>query len=500
MKKGLIACLCMLLLVAGSMVSMGYVQAGSEDTIYDGVSIDGMDVSGMTKQQAEDAFDAYMEKLMEAKVSFCAYGKNYDISLEDGGLLFDGSDLVETAYAYGRKGNMLARYKEIVTIAKTPVDISLSKEINSADFEEKLKDMTNALNVEPKNASLVKQNGKLVVVEEEVGKEVDYDATMQKMLDAMADGWHGEDITVDMQIKEAQPKYTTSDFDQVKDVLGTFSTKYSGTKDRELNLINGCKKINGSVLFPGEVFSVYDAASPFNTANGYHAANQYLNGEVVSGVGGGICQVSTTLYNAVLCAELEVTQRAPHSMVVSYVPRSADAAIAGTYKDLKFKNNTDAPIYIEAGAGGGTVTFTIYGHETRSSNRTIKFESKTISTKEAGDPIETVDKTKPAGYRHVTQGAHTGYKAELWKYVYVDGKQTESVKVNTSTYNASPARVTVGPEKDEDTDTTESDSKKDSSDKKDKKTKTDKTDKNKKSDKTNEAATQAPAEDSQPED
>ena len=96
---------------------------------------------------------------------------------------------------------------------------------------------------------------------------------------------------------------------------------------------NGCRLINGTTLYPGEEFSTLDKISPFTEANGYYPAGSYLNGMVVDSLGGGICQVSTTLYNAVLLSELEVTQRSNHSMIISYVKPSMDAAIAeGIYR------------------------------------------------------------------------------------------------------------------------------------------------------------------------
>lgn len=113
-------------------------------------------------------------------------------------------------------------------------------------------------------------------------------------------------------------------------------------------MTNGCRLIDGTLLYPGDEFSTYETVAPFSEANGYYMAGSYLNGKVVDSIGGGICQVSTTLYNAVLLAELDVTMRYNHSMVVSYVDPSADAAIAeSSGKDFKFVNNTDYPIYIE---------------------------------------------------------------------------------------------------------------------------------------------------------
>ena len=131
--------------------------------------------------------------------------------------------------------------------------------------------------------------------------------------------------------------------------LGGFSTDFSSSAaGRATNVKNACSLINGSVIYPGEQFSVYEAISPITTDNGYQIAGAYENGQVVDSVGGGVCQVATTLYNAVIRAELDIVQRYNHSMIVSYVKPSDDAAIAGTYKDLKFKNNLDNPVYIGA--------------------------------------------------------------------------------------------------------------------------------------------------------
>ena len=126
-----------------------------------------------------------------------------------------------------------------------------------------------------------------------------------------------------------QPKGNAEELTKVKDVLGTFTTSFSSSgRDRSANVTNGCNLINGATLFPGETFSTYEAVSPFTESNGYYMAGSYLNGQVVDSIGGGICQVSTTLYNAVLKAELQVEERHNHSMIVGYVKPSMDAAIA----------------------------------------------------------------------------------------------------------------------------------------------------------------------------
>ena len=132
-------------------------------------------------------------------------------------------------------------------------------------------------------------------------------------------------------------------------------------------------------------------------------------------------------------AELEITMRFNHSMLVSYVQPSMDAAIAGDYKDLRFKNNLDAPVYIEGYCSGGVIYFNVYGKETRPANREISFESETVSTTDPETKFN-LDSSLAIGYWSVDQSAHTGCVAQLWKIVKVDGEQQSRDLFNKSNY------------------------------------------------------------------
>ena len=164
---------------------------------------------------------------------------------------------------------------------------------------------------------------------------------------------------------------------------------------------------------------------------------------MVESVGGGVCQVSTTLYNAIIRAELEVVQRFNHSMIVSYVDPSDDAAIAGTYKDFKFKNNLDDPIYIEGYCSGGIITFNVYGVEMRKEGREVSFHSETVSETEPEIQFN-FDGSQPVGYYSVDQSPHKGIVARLWKTVKENGEVVSDEVFNNSNYKASPKIVTVG--------------------------------------------------------
>ena len=306
--------------------------------------------------------------------------------------------------------------------------------------------------VKPKNAKLKRTNGEFVIKRGKVGKLIDTDATKEAVItEVNANIINSEALSVTAVIIEEDPEYTSEDMARCKDVLGKFSTEFKESQiERSANLRNAASFIDGSVIYPGETFSVAEAIYPLSADNGYKEAPSYADGQVVESLGGGVCQVSTTLYNAILAAELEIVQRANHSMVVTYVEPSMDAAIAGDYKVLKFSNNTDTPVYIQAAVYGGVITFTVYGHETRPAGRTVKYESVIVETIEPGKDVVTKDPEKPESYEKVTQSAHVGYVANLYKVVYENGVEVSREKINYSKYNAEPRYVTVGTKKEKD--------------------------------------------------
>ena len=165
--------------------------------------------------------------------------------------------------------------------------------------------------------------------------------------------------TLTLPLEEKYADIGDEDLLKVGDVLGSFTTSFASSgANRSKNVANGCRLIDGTTLYPGEEFSAIDKITPFTEANGYEFAGSYVAGQVVDTVGGGICQVSSTLYNAVLRAELEVTERNNHSMIVTYVNKSADAAISeSSHKNFRFVNNTEYPIYIEGYTEGKKITF-----------------------------------------------------------------------------------------------------------------------------------------------
>ncbi|MGN0155576.1 MAG: VanW family protein [Lachnospiraceae bacterium] len=455
MKKRNILKVCTLFLIAGIVtVAACHVKAENADkqTIYAGVYLDGVYVGGLTKEEAMEEYDKYIDGIEDLKLTFTTSVGSYSTTLEEIDVSVSVEDAVDTAFNYGRQGNILTRYKEIKALEEENVVLVPEKKFDEEKLKEKLENETSDIVNAPKNASITRENGEFIIYDGEKGTSIKVDETVKEVEDIFAAEWEQKDIKISAVVEEQEPQYTTDDFYKIDSVLGQSVTNYnSGNTARSQNLATGASKVSGTVLMPGEQFSMYNTVSPFTEENGYANAGQYVsNGkgmELVDGLGGGICQVSTTLYNAVLKSELQVDERYPHSLTVSYVDKGRDAAIAGDYMDFKFTNNTEYPIYIEGYAGGGSISFAIYGHDTRPSNRTISFESKVIETYEPGEPEEIEDDTLEEGKEVTEQEAHTGYYVELWKNIYIDGVLTDSVKVDGSQYKAQAAKIRIGTKK-----------------------------------------------------
>lgn len=416
------------------------------DMVPKGVSIDGQDLGGIDTEEAKQKVEEYVSQISGQSVALEVAGTKVETTAGELGFHWENTDVLENVIEEYGSGDIIDRYLKQKDLENDPVDIQLEFKIDKGAVENFVTTQCQPFVQEAVDASIIRENGAFIVTPSQDGISVDLDTTIRQLNEALKDGLK-EPILVEAAVTQTQPAKTTEMLSSIQDVLGTFSTDFSSSgASRSKNLQVGSGKINGAVLMPGETLSGYECMHPFTTANGYASAAAYENGQVVDSVGGGVCQIATTLYNAALLAEMEITQRQNHSMVVSYVKPSNDAAIAGTYKDIKITNPYDTPIYIEGGTSGKTLTFTIYGKETRPANRTIKYVSETLGVTDPGEPITNVDPSLQPGARVRVQAAHRGVRSRLWKYVYIDGVETEKTILHTDTYNASKAIYRVGPE------------------------------------------------------
>lgn len=268
----------------------------------------------------------------------------------------------------------------------------------------------------------------------------DFDvAEAQQLLDGT------EERYVEVPVQLLAPEVTTEDLKSklFRDTLSSSTTKFNaGLKNRTTNVKLAASHINGTILNPGDVFSYNKTVGPRTYANGFLDATVFANGGAEDGVGGGICQVSSTLYVAALHADLSIVERKNHSLYVSYVPLGQDATVAYGAIDFRFENNTDYPIKIVAGTKGSSLTISLLG--TKTQNKKVEIATSTLSS----DPFQVVyqdDPTLQPGATKVKSGGYPGYKTQSYRVVYVDGKEVSRTLENTSTYKRLDKVILQGP-------------------------------------------------------
>lgn len=435
--SGIAAMLCLFLAVPVSM------RAEETERIAEGVYIGSIYVGGMTEAEAQAAVQAYVEEAADVNFTLVVGEESVEVTAEELGIEFSDMSLIEEAMDITRGGNLIKRYKDKKELENGEKVIDMRLSVNHDTVNALLEAKAGELNQEAVDNGLVREEGEFVFIKGAQGIEVNVAESVALVEAFVRDSWDGTAAEVELAAEIVEPRGSKDELSQITDLLGGYSTNYRDSNaNRCTNITVAAGLINGTILYPGDEFSVADAIGPLDASNGYKLAGAYENGQTVESYGGGVCQVSSTLYNAVILAELEVTERSNHSMIVSYVKPSMDAAIAGDYKDLCFVNNQDLPIYIEGYTVGKDVFFNIYGHETRPANRVVTYESEVVSKEQPG--IQFVATGDPVGYIGVAQSAHVGYVARLWKVVTVDGVEESREIVNKSTYKSSPKIVNVG--------------------------------------------------------
>ena len=356
------------LLLGGGALGAGYrVASGrlANDAAHIalGVRIAGVAVGGLTPDEAHEKARGWARTQSARPVTFRApvSGKQWNLTLAEVGGRFDVDPAVQKAFAVGKKANWWDTL--LHGTREWDVDVAPDFHLNEKQVERSIARIAKTVNTPPRSAKAkVTAEGTLELVkQEEKGIAVDVAATkaalLQKGPESLRNG--GEAALV---IRETKPLVTAADFGKVGTLIGSFHTGYgSSSSARRHNVETAAAHINGTLLGPGEVFSYNDIVGPRTRELGWLDAPTYQDGQVVPGPGGGVCQVSTTLYNAVLRAGLKIVQRSHHSMPVHYVDAGCDATVAYGDIDFRFANTTDAPLLVMAKTEGGKLTFNLFG-------------------------------------------------------------------------------------------------------------------------------------------
>ncbi len=448
------------------------ISNNSDTKIKKGVSIEGVDVSGLSKEEAKIKVQKDFLNKLDDTIYF-QYGENiYSLGLEQINVHFKLDDAIDKAYNVGRLGSIFDKDIEVIRTKKKKVNFTIDVEYDEIALDACIIDISAKLPEQVEQPSYYIEDGNLIITSGKIGKAAENEATKAIISEALNNkNYNGvyydiptydkypDEINVDKihdeiykEVKNAyytveprmvypeevgvdfaesvetikeqiasekkseyyvELKYTPAEItvndigvEAFPDQLATFSTAYVNNQNRTTNLILASNKINGTVIMPGETFSYNTVVGERTIAAGYRNAAIYENGQVVDGLGGGICQVSSTLYNSVLYANLDVVERSNHMFLTTYVGGGRDATVAYGSLDFKFKNNRDYPVKIVSSVGGGYCTVSLYGLK-----------------KDDDYTVEVV--TKKTGSRTY----------QTYKNLYQYGQFIGSVLVSTDTYS-----------------------------------------------------------------
>lgn len=506
----LLAIVAMLLLSASVFAYMTL----QNDGIYKGVTVDGLDVSGLDTQAVRQFLEAELSKPAEGmEITLKAGDSELKASYPELGVEYDVKRAAEDAYSIGRSGNVFIRLYDIAKSGVKGTQISVlqssdqakidnfvtrfsvnkfksvkentliitdnsvvirsgnhGESIDRTETANLVKDMIKSgkggtiepqviitnpakFNVddlysqivsEPVDAAYKVENSQLVMVPHSMGREIDKTA----LANIVADVEKTEDNKRTLPVIFTKPAITSDMVSTMlfRDELASFSTTFSTAtengRNRKYNMGLAVAKIEGLILLPGDEFSYNKVVGPRDVEHGYKEAHVYINGRVENGIGGGICQVSTTMYNAILKADLKVNERRSHSFTVGYVPLGQDATAYYGGTDFRFVNSTRWPIRLNASVSGNKISFKMTGTN-ETPDKSVIISSKTLShtpheIKYIDDPNLQYGKTK------TKQEGSDGYVVETYKTVKMGGKVISQAKLHTSTYKPCTEEILVG--------------------------------------------------------
>ena len=458
-----------LVIVIAAAGVMGYLFLGPKNTLagdnlqeildngtfYDGVRLAGVDLSGMTLDEARPLVEEKAdESLKGISIDYKVDEDTFSLTADQLGAKADVDQALQKALLYGREGNFAQRMSAINDAKQKGVEIEMPVTYDQSVILESLKANDDKINVPAQDAGVnfekisdegsMTTNSKITLTDEVVGKEVDDEALAETIFTQLGQN-NFETVVAETQV--TQPKLTKAQLEDRYTMLGTFKTEYgSSAEGRRYNIWKMADIINGVKIEPGETWSINEEAGPRTYSRGWKGAPGISNGEYQEEAGGGICQVSSTLYGSILRAEVKVVDRTHHSWPLTYVDGGLAATISTGAPDFKIQNNYDIPIYIVATCDGSarTIEVSIYGPKFED-GLTRDFTSVKISESYSGGEKVIQDPSMAEGQRRVKQDQHPRRVYEVYKHWYdADGNEVKKEKFSTETYAAFPAIVYVG--------------------------------------------------------
>ncbi|MFZ5640108.1 MAG: VanW family protein [Bacillota bacterium] len=406
--------------------------------VFPGVFINGIDVGNLTPAEAEAKLRQKLEALSETTLVLRHENKKWHLPYSDLEVKLNYRQSAWSAYELGRETNPVARVISSFKLRRHRADIDLEITFNESKADGFLTVLARELNHPGRDARVSWQNGRLVVTPEQNGMELDIPAARQQIIEAVKALTAGP---VDLAVKQKIPRVMARELASIKDELASFTTTFDpGKTNRAHNIRLAAEFLNNSIVKPGEIFSFNKQVGPRMAKYGYKEAPVIANNRLQPGIGGGVCQVSTTLYQALLHAGMSAKERTPHSKPPGYVPLGQDAAVADNQIDFTFENTGQYPVLITAAVAGNKLTVRILGKKEH--NYVVRLTSENIR-KITPAQVTVADPSLPRGKKIFTKGDY-GYRVKVFRTITENGKVVKKELLSDDYYRPTDAVVRVG--------------------------------------------------------
>ncbi len=416
MKRKYIATVSALIVVVGGAVTGLVWPTGN--TIY-GLTLDGHSIS----HQSMDEVDTYLQErnTQSQRIHIVdPKGKETTMNLDDLGITIDRAGTLTDVMDYGYESDVMTYVMHRVDALLHGKVMNIRYKVDGPVAESYFLNYAKAMGQVGTNATITLEGDKVVHQPAKVGRKLDVTATMKRLQEQLQEG---KVETLELVINEsAQPTITDKDLVSITSILGSFTTYFDGSNtSRAHNIHLASQKIHQTFIPAGGVFSFNQVVGERTPEAGYDDAPVFMGGRLVPGIGGGICQVSSTLFNTALLSGMDIVERDTHFAPVSYIPVGLDATVAWGYIDFQFKNPYSHPIYVIAEEGAGYVTITILGakEDVPQSVTITKGKEQKIPNKK----IEKIDEAAKA--ETIEEAGHEGISVDTTRtIVYGDGRSS----------------------------------------------------------------------------
>lgn len=442
MNRIVLSVILALLFLGGAFFGL-YGVSFAVDGVTPGVYVGPVELGGLSRDRAAAELDELARRIEATRV-LITYGDNQQrTTAGELGVSMDVPATLDEACRVGNTGSIINRLTQRQRVKHHGLHLEPVLVVDRGRLEQTVAANWGTIEAEPENAGFkVLPDDSVVIVPGRMGKRIDFPALAGDINRQLA-AVESEEIRAELPVLAVAPRRTTEDIVSmgISGLVAKYSTRFdAGQVGRTYNIKVAASALDGLLIAPGEEFSFNRVVGPRSSEAGYKNANVIINNELVEGLGGGVCQVSSTLYNAVLLADLQVTERSNHSLPVGYVPVGRDATVVYGALDFRFVNNKDYYIYIRSAVEGNTLTIKLYGNKDRTPP--VEISSWITETIEPTVKYEK-DPNLANGEKVVKQEGKPGYKASAVRYVWRDGEKITE-QLPGSYYKPVPRIIALG--------------------------------------------------------